>query len=297
MSTMCDRFVDDGRLELARPVDERRNPDATLVERALARAETAVGRRRLLAEAHAAALLAVLLGAGTRGEQRVGRAAVVAREEDDRVLAQPFLLERGDDAADLIVQRRDHAGIGPPLLILDRGVTVAVLLGHLIGCVGGQRGEVEEERLRRVLGLDQLDRFVADEGREVPVLLEELAVALPVDQAAALLGEVIDLADEVAVEVVEAAVLRPVLPVGMAEMPLAHHVGLVAGLLQGLGERALVGRQAVAVAREDHERLEAVTDRIAARHQRGARGSAHGHAVEGLAAHAGRWRAGRCSAS
>ena len=210
-------------------------------------------------------------GAGAGGEERIRRAAVVAREEDDRVVAQPLLFECGDNAADLLVERRDHARVGPPLLILDRGVTVAVLLGHLIGRVGGQRGEVEEERLLRVLGLDQLDRFVSDQGREVPFLLEELAVALPVDQAAALLGEVIDLADEVAVEVVEAAILRPVLPVGMAEMPLAHHVGLVAGLLQGLGKRALVGRQTVAVARKDHQRLKAVTDRIAARHQRGAR--------------------------
>ena len=143
-----DRFVDHGRLELARPVDERRNPNAALVKRAFPRTEMAIGRRRLLAKAHAAALLAVLRGAGARGEQRTGRAAVVAREQDDRVVAQPLLFKCGDNAADLIVQRRDHAGIGPPLLILDRGVTVAVLLGHLVGRVGGQRGEVEEERLR-----------------------------------------------------------------------------------------------------------------------------------------------------
>src|SRR5208283_5689191 len=99
----------------------------------------------------------------------------------------------------------------------------------------------------------------ADERREVPFLLGELAVALPVDEAASLLGEIIDLADEVAVEVVEPAILRPVLPIGMAEVPLAHHVGLVAGSLQGLGQRALIGRQTVAVAREDHQRLKTVT--------------------------------------
>jgi hypothetical protein len=257
-----------------------------LVQRAFVRAKSAIGRWRLLAEAHAPARPAILLGTGTRGEQRVGHAAVVAREEDDRVVAQALLFECIDDAADLLVQGRDHARVGPPFLVLDGSVSVAVFLGRLIGCVGGQRREVEEERLSRVLGFDQLDRFVADKGRVVSVLLEEFAVALPVDQPAALFGEVIDLAHEVAVEVVEAAVLRPVLPIGMAEVPLAHHVGLVAGLFEGLGERALVDRQAVAVAREDHERLKAVTDRITARHQCGAGRGAHRHAVEGLASRA-----------
>jgi nucleoside-diphosphate-sugar epimerase len=43
-----------------------------------------------------------------------------------------------------------------------------------------------------------------------------LATALPVDDAAAHLGDVVDLADEVAVEGIEAQVLRPVLFIGMA---------------------------------------------------------------------------------
>ena len=43
-----------------------------------------------------------------------------------------------------------------------------------------------------------------------------LASAMPVDDAAAHLGDVVDLADEVAVEGIEAQVLRPVLFIGMA---------------------------------------------------------------------------------
>ena len=71
--------------------------------------------------------------------------------------------------------------------------------------------------------VDEPDGLVADQRRVVAVFLEELAVALPVDQAAAFLGEVVHFADEVAVEVVEPAVLRPVLLVGVAEVPLADH--------------------------------------------------------------------------
>jgi hypothetical protein len=67
--------------------------------------------------------------------------------------------------------------------------------------------------------------------------LYELAIALPVDDATAHLGEVVDLADEVAVEGIEAPVLRPVFFIGMAQVPFAHHRGLVARLLQRLGQR------------------------------------------------------------
>ena len=67
-----------------------------------------------------------------------------------------------------------------------------------------QRGEVEEEGLLAVLLVDQLDRLVADQRGVVAVLLEELAVALPVDHSAALAGEVIHFAHDVAVEMIEA---------------------------------------------------------------------------------------------
>ena len=57
------------------------------------------------------------------------------------------------------------------------------------------------------------------------------AVTLPIDQPAALLGEIVDLADEIAVEMIEATVLWPEFPIGMAEVPLADHGRLVPSLL------------------------------------------------------------------
>ena len=45
-------------------------------------------------------------------------------EDDDRVVAHALLLERGHDAADLIVQPADHRRIGAALLVLDRWIAV-----------------------------------------------------------------------------------------------------------------------------------------------------------------------------
>ena len=93
----------------------------------------------------------------------VGRAAVVAGEEDDRVVAQALLVEFGDDAADLNVQLRDHRRIGSAERIGDGLVFVDGGLRRLIGRVRGERGEIEEERLLAVLLVDQPDRVVADQ--------------------------------------------------------------------------------------------------------------------------------------
>ena len=106
-------------------------------------------------------------------------------------------------------------------------------------CVGGRR-----------LLINEPDGVIADQRRIVALLLEERAVPLPVDQSAALAGEIVHLADDVAVEIVETPVLRPVFPVGMAEVPLAYHQRLVAHLFQGLRKRPLVGRQPTRVVRK-----------------------------------------------
>ena len=96
--------------------------------------------------------------------------------------------------------------------------------------------------------VDNADGLVADQVGVVPVFLEELAVSLPIGDAAPFLGEVVHFADEVAVEMVEAPVLRPVFLVGMAEMPLANHCRVITGILQSLRERPLVGGQSIGVA-------------------------------------------------
>jgi hypothetical protein len=72
------RLVDDARLELIRPIENRRHADATLVQRAFAAAKFAVRGRRFLFERNTAALLALLRRSRAGREQRIGGAAVVA---------------------------------------------------------------------------------------------------------------------------------------------------------------------------------------------------------------------------
>ena len=165
-------------------------------------------------------------------------------------------------------------------------VGVDVRLRSLIRCVRCKRCHIEEQRLRRVVVLDDVYGFVPDQGRVVAVFLKELAVPLPIDDAAPLLGEIVNLADEVAIEMVEAAVLRPEFPIGMAEVPFADHCGLVAGVLQRLRERALVRRQSEGVAGKYNQRLQAIAHGIAAGHQLRPRWRANRHSVKRLCPHA-----------
>jgi hypothetical protein len=226
------------------------------------------------------------LALGAAGEQAAEGAAVVAGKDDQRLVPQLLFLQRGHDAADLVVQGGDHGRIGAPLLIFDRFVAVEVFLGRLVRGVGCERGDVKEKRLLPILGLDQLHRLVPDQGRVIALLFQERAVALPVDDSAALSGKVVYFAHHVAVEVVEPAVLRPVLPVGMPEVPLAHHQGPVARLFQRLWQRAFLGRQAVGVAGEDDQRLQAVSHGIAPGHKGGTGWGADVLPVKGLQSHA-----------
>ena len=89
--------------------------------------------------------------------------------------------------------------------------------------MGCQGGEVKEEWLGFVLLFDLLHGLITDQRQVVGGLLHELAIALPVDDAAAHFAEVVDFANEVAVEVIKAPVLRPVFLIGMAQVPFTHH--------------------------------------------------------------------------
>ncbi len=101
-----------------------------------------------------------------------------------------------------------------------------------------------------------------------------------------LAGEVVHLAHKIAVEVIEAPILRPELLIGMAEMPLSGDERSIARILQSLRQGAFVRWQAVGVAREDHKSLQPVAHGVAAGHECRARGRANRLAVEGLQAHA-----------
>ena len=82
---------------------------AAFVERALALAIRAVvaGERHLRHVGHDA------------GELRAARAAVVAVKDDERVLAHLLLVQRGDDAADLVIKAGDHGGISAARGVFD----------------------------------------------------------------------------------------------------------------------------------------------------------------------------------
>src|SRR5262249_58233104 len=97
--------------------------------------------------------------------------------------------------------------------------------------------------------------------------LERIVVAVPVPHAVLLMREVIDLAAEWPVLVVEAALPGPVLAVGMPEVPLADDRGLVARLLERLRQQPLVRGQPVGVRRRDDDGLQPVAKRVAAGHE------------------------------
>ena len=264
-------------LDVSGPAGERDHARAALVKRALALAVRPVvaghDHLRLVALAR---------------EHRVARAAVVAVEDDQRVLAQLLLVERLEHAPDLLVHRVDHGGVGAPARLGDVLVLVEVLLRRLVGRVRRVERQVEVEGLRRVALADVLDRLVADQRRRVALLLERLVVLVPVEHAVLLVREVVDLADQRPVLVVEAALFRPVLAIGVAEVPLADDRGLVAGFLERLRQRHFVRRQSVETGRRNHERLQPVAERIAPRHQARARRRAEGLHVELRELRAGR---------
>ena len=135
-------------------------------------------------------------------------------------------------------------------------------------------GEVEEEAARLV-ALDEVDRPVGVALREVGLHERILGAVIALDQ--------MDGAHVVRVgnpEVfVEAALGRQPCGFGVTEVPFADHAGRVAGALEELGEGDFGFRQVeivfgTALAVGGWVFRHAAAERIAARHQRRARGSA-----------------------
>ena len=92
--------------------------------------------------------------------------------------------------------------------------------------------------------------------------------------------EIVDLADHRAVVVVETALAGPELAIGMAQVPLADHDGLVTCLFKGLRQQPLVGRQTIFAGSWNDQSLQAVAAWIAAGHQCRSRRGAHRLSVE-----------------
>ena len=279
---MVDGLVDDGGAELAGPVHNRRQSNTPLPQAPLASRVGSVGAGRFAASLGGP----FRRGPGPRGEHGIGRPAIVGGEEDEGVFPQAPLLQGLDNSPDLGVESRDHGGVGA-LLGVGEDVAIGVDLGlrSLVGGMRGERREVEEERLGGVVLFNQPDRLVANQIGVVALFLQKLSVSLPVDDASPFLGEVIDLADEVAVKVLKAAVLRPVFLVGVPEVPLPHHVGVVAHVVQRLGEGPFRGWQPIGVAGEDHQGLQSLPQRVPTGHQCRPSGSADRQAVIRLKSH------------
>jgi len=91
---------------------------------------------------------------------------------------------------------------------------------------------------------------------------------------------IVQLADHRAVLVVKASLLRPILEVGVAEVPFADDRRLVARVLEALRHEELRRIEAVVGRAGDDDGLQAVAEWIAARHQRRARRRAHGLHIE-----------------
>ena len=240
----------------ARPANEQRLARAAFVHPALALGQWGVAG-----------------GAALAG----GEAAVVGREEEDRIVGNAFFLERGQQAADVFVEVLHHARVGrvglelparhgDVLLVLDgmhlaglkrvelvqpeRGrlglVFLNVVLGRLDRRVEGIVGQMQEEGALRVATLDQGDRLIRQPvGQVLPFgavfeIFHAVRREVAFARAAPLESADVD---------VEAVLVRPVGPA--AEVPLADVPGLVAAALQRGGQGGLFQRQVVDVGRVD----------------------------------------------
>ncbi len=207
-------------------------------------------------------------------------AAVVAVEEDERAGAHAGLVQSGHHPPDLVVEARNHRGVGAPGGVLDGGVAGDVLRRGLVRGVRRVEREVEVEGHGGVVPFDEAGGVLPQERGGVPLLVHGLVVAEPVEHAALAVGEVVEFADHRAVLVLEPALPGPVLRVRVAEVPLADDGGEVPRVLQALGQEPLIGVQPVRRDRGNDRGLQAVAEGVAARHQAGPRGRAHGLCVE-----------------
>jgi len=168
-------------------------------------------------------------------------AAIVAAEEDEGLLRDPFLLERGENppqsGVEILEIRQQHGAFAP--------ATAGVLLARrgLQRAMHGIEGKIAEERAGCVARLNQPDHLVGQQVGREPLFFHRLSIPLPVELIAvfATVGRVIDRPVEMSVEVVESPGHRQVLgPIplrigGTPQVPFAAEPRLVTRLAQALG--------------------------------------------------------------
>jgi len=90
--------------------------------------------------------------------------------------------------------------------------------------------------------VNEPDGVIAKQSGRVPRFLIEFVIVVPVDDARMLfVSEIVDFADERTILIIEAALSRPILRIGMTEVPLPDDCGVVARIMEGLGDQVLVG--------------------------------------------------------
>ena len=141
----------------------------------------------------------------------VGGTAVVREEQDDRVFANPGAVECRENCPDAVVQVRDAR----PVLAHPEVGSFAYMSSHSLRLVDRQVDrrvrDVQEERPGPFL-LDELDGLPGEQVRDVPLFLDQLAVAVPRPGERPGLVDVAvrcDAARQRAVGEVESVLLRP----------------------------------------------------------------------------------------
>ena len=216
------------RLDLPRPADRCRHADAPFKCAPLFSPQCAVG----------GALIEL--------------PAVVATEEDERVVAQSLGIERGQHPPK---GRIEMGQIGqqqrPPLAFAQGGGR----RGWGERAMDGVECQIEQKRFLFLPPPHQPARLVGKEIGGEALLYHRLAVAMPVELAGLfpLVRGVVDGAAEEAIEGIEATGLGKILRAAplrilrATEMPFAAHPGLIAGIVEGLRQDSVFEIEAAGV--------------------------------------------------
>ena len=175
----------------------------------------------------------------------VGR--TVGPRFDIRIVARELRV-RGDDAK-LLLPRKGLLSVRFPAIVEGARVTISPFPGHVMRRVHRAGGEIQEERLRRrdLLRVgDKLNRLIGQVFGQVIAFggrFRRFDLVLVVDEIRVVL---VGVAAEEPVVAIEAATKWPTVVraggrdlVGRRQVPLANGVGVVALLMQDLGEKAV----------------------------------------------------------
>ena len=162
--------------------------------------------------------------------------AVVALEENHRILQNPLALQLVHDLTYAVVHRAEHGRHDPPVRRQLRE-PVQILPGGMHGVVGSVIGNIQEEGLLLPVHLpDLLHRLVRDHFGEVFAVVIEFVVVLPQVMGGVRLtvghgpvenmGVIINAAGHEAVEIVKAVLVGAALLL-KSQMPLTHDCRLI----------------------------------------------------------------------